>query len=124
MSTFLDARSSPAEGTPINLTEIASGMSWRDACETLRIFYRSEASSLSILPLDSVESGAADDGSADAIYIIVSGYGSLRLDGKEMECTAGDLLFIPRGHPHRFERTDGEIRIWKISLAGASADKS
>jgi mannose-6-phosphate isomerase-like protein (cupin superfamily) len=117
MSTLLDAGSSPDERGPINLTEIASGMSWRQACETLRVCHRSGSASVAIQPLDRAESGPPDDGSSDVIYIIVSGYGILRLDGREMECTAGDLLFIPRGHPHRFERTDGDIRIWKISLA-------
>ncbi|MCK1288612.1 cupin domain-containing protein [Bradyrhizobium sp. 44] len=124
MSTFLDARPSPTEGTPVNLTEIASGMSWRQACETLRICHRPGTASIRIRPLDGPESGAPDDGSSDTIYVVVSGYGMLRLDSKKMECTAGDLLFIPRGHPHHFDRTDGEIRIWKISLAQDSADES
>jgi mannose-6-phosphate isomerase-like protein (cupin superfamily) len=123
MSTVPDAWSSPAEGAPVNLTEIASSMSWSEACETLRVRHRSETASIRIQPLDGVESAAPDDGSADSIYVVISGYGMLRLDGKEMECTAGDLLFVPRGHPHCFERTDGEIRIWKISLARDCADK-
>jgi hypothetical protein len=38
-----------------------------------------------------------------------------------MECTAGDVLFVPRGHEHRFERLDGEIRIWRISLKATAA---
>jgi mannose-6-phosphate isomerase-like protein (cupin superfamily) len=124
MSTLLNAGPSPDDGEPINLTEMASRMSWRDACETLRVCHRSETASIRIQPFDGAESGPPDDGSSDVIYVVVSGYGVLHLEGKEMECTAGDLLFIPRGHPHRFERTDGEIRIWRISLAQDSADRA
>ncbi|MGI4959519.1 MAG: hypothetical protein ACRYGI_18215 [Janthinobacterium lividum] len=33
-----------------------------------------------------------------------------------MDCTKDDVLFVPRGHPHYFERLDGNIRLWRISL--------
>ena len=50
---------------------------------------------------------------------IISGYGVLRCRDTAMECTAGDVLFVPRGHEHWFERLDGEIRIWlKATAAG------
>jgi mannose-6-phosphate isomerase-like protein (cupin superfamily) len=37
------------------------------------------------------------------IYVIVSGNGVLRCGETALECTMGDLLFVPRGHPHGFE---------------------
>ncbi len=50
---------------------------------------------------------------------IISGYGVLRCRDTAMECTAGDVLFVPRGHEHWFERLDGEIRIsLKATAAG------
>jgi mannose-6-phosphate isomerase-like protein (cupin superfamily) len=105
---------------PVNLTEAAAGMSWTEACETLRVCHRSQAACVSIQPLGDGEDGRPNDGAFDMIYVVVSGFGVLRCEQKEMECTAGDVLFIPRGHPHRFERMDGEIRIWRIELGGNS----
>jgi hypothetical protein len=33
----------------------------------------------------------------------------------------GDVLFVPRGFEHQFERLDGEISVWRISLMPATA---
>jgi mannose-6-phosphate isomerase-like protein (cupin superfamily) len=41
----------------------------------------------------------------------------LRCEDAEIECTAGDVVFVPKGCPHRFDRLDGAIRIWRISPA-------
>jgi mannose-6-phosphate isomerase-like protein (cupin superfamily) len=111
-----DARPSPIQDGSINLTELAAAMTWSDACETLRIWARTETAELAIEPLDEGETGHADDGYSDTVYFINSGYGVLRCHDRDMECTAGDLLFIPRGNPHRFDRMNGDIRIWRIRL--------
>jgi len=102
---------------PINLTEIAEGMSWRRACETLRVDLKAQTAGLNIQPLDDGHGEQSNDGTSDTIYFVISGYGVLQCEDKAMQCTAGDVLFIPRGHPHRFERMDGVIRIWMIKLA-------
>ena len=47
-------------------------------------------------------------------------YGVFRCGDNTVECTGGDVLFAPRGTERRFERLDGEIRIWRISLAPAA----
>jgi mannose-6-phosphate isomerase-like protein (cupin superfamily) len=106
---------------PINLTQVAEGMSWTDARESLRVCSSSQTDSLCIQPLDESD-GQLNDGVSDAIYIVIAGYGVLQCGSKEIEYTAGDVLFIPRGHPHRFGRMDGALRIWRISLA-EDADK-
>ncbi|HEY6430534.1 MAG TPA: cupin domain-containing protein [Acetobacteraceae bacterium] len=101
---------------PINLTEIAAGMSWKDACDTLRVCHRSPSAGVSIQPLDDGANEQPSDSTSDTIYVVISGYGILRYEDTDIECTAGDVLFVPRGHPHRFARMDGEIRIWRIRL--------
>jgi mannose-6-phosphate isomerase-like protein (cupin superfamily) len=106
----------PHQQSPINLTEVADGMSWREACETLRIVSQPQTAGFRIQPLDEGENGRHNDSTVDTIYVVVSGYGVIRYDNSEMECTAGDVLFIPEGNPHRLERLDGAIRIWMIEL--------
>jgi hypothetical protein len=64
-----------------------------------------------------VGDGYKSDGIADTVYVIESGYGVLRWGETALECTAGDVLFVPGGQAHRFERLDGTIRVWRISTA-------
>jgi mannose-6-phosphate isomerase-like protein (cupin superfamily) len=103
---------------PINLTETTDGMSWREACETFRIVSPSQTAGFSIQPIDDGEGGRHNDSIVDIIYVVVSGYGVVRFQEGEMECTVGDVLLIPRGNPHQLERFDGAIRIWMIELTG------
>ena len=65
--------------------------------------------------------GHANDGLTDTVYVIASGYGALRWGDTALECTAGDVLFVPNGRPHCFERLHGEIRIWRISAVPGPA---
>jgi mannose-6-phosphate isomerase-like protein (cupin superfamily) len=112
---------SAAPPVPINLTEAADRMPWPEVERALQICARIESVVLQIQALGHAENGHHSDGRADTVYIIVSGYGLLRCDAAAFECTAGDVLFMPSGAPHHFERLDGEIRLWRITLAGASA---
>jgi mannose-6-phosphate isomerase-like protein (cupin superfamily) len=61
------------------------------------------------------ENGQQNDGSREIVYVVIAGFGLLQYDDVGVECTGGDVLFVPRGCPHRFERLDGEIKIWRIS---------
>ena len=70
------------------------------------------------LGLDRAGDGYASDGLADTVYVIASGYGVLRWGDVVLECTAGDVLFVPAGRAHRFEQVDGAMRVWRISAAG------
>jgi mannose-6-phosphate isomerase-like protein (cupin superfamily) len=107
---------------PVNLTEMADGMSWRDACTNLRLMSKSETPTLSIHPLDDSDSGRRNDSVFDTVYVVVSGYGVLLYGDKEMECTAGDVLLIPKGNPHQLDRMHGSIRIWMIVLVEDDLD--
>jgi mannose-6-phosphate isomerase-like protein (cupin superfamily) len=61
-------------------------------------------------------------GASETVYVIVSGYGVLHCNELAMDCTKDDVLYVPSGHPHHFERLDGEIRIWRISLVSQPQD--
>jgi mannose-6-phosphate isomerase-like protein (cupin superfamily) len=106
---------------PVNLTEAASRMPWSEVGEALRISAHLASTILEIRALSYAEDGHPYDGSADSIYVIVSGYGALRQGEARLECTGGDLVYMPSGCPHQFERMDGEIRAWRISLTPAKA---
>ena len=91
-----NAKSTADQDGPVNLTEIAAGMSWRDACKTLSVDYRCHSSGLVIQPLDDSENGIENDGGFSTIYVVISGYSVLHCGEKEIECTDGDVLFVPR----------------------------
>lgn len=110
-----------AQPSPINLTEAAGHMPWSKVGDALRIRACADNARLEIQGLDHAEDGYPNDGYADTVYVVMSGYGVLRCGDMSLECTDGDVLFVPRGYPHFFERLDGEIRIWRISLAAVSA---
>ena len=107
--------SSPEQRVPINLTAAAERLSWSEVGQVLCVRGASEGSALEICGLDRVADGHGNGGLTDTVYIIASGYGVLRWGETALEYTAGDVLFVPGGQVHRFERLDGEIRIWRIS---------
>jgi mannose-6-phosphate isomerase-like protein (cupin superfamily) len=96
-------------------------MPWSEVGQALGIRARADGAALEIQGLDHTEGGHPNPGEAETIYVIVSGYGALRYGDVILECAEGDVLFTPRGYPHHFERTSGEMRIWRISLALATA---
>jgi mannose-6-phosphate isomerase-like protein (cupin superfamily) len=111
----------PPQQNPINLTATAETMSWPEVQEAVRVFARSIGYILEIRALDDVEAGHQATGMTDTVYVVIAGYGVLHNGDTATECTAGDVLFVPRGHEHWFERLDGAIRIWRISLEATAA---
>lgn len=121
MSSFTDDRL-PADMPdrplrPVNLTAASEPMSWAQACKIIGVTGPSEALALDVRGINHVENGCLNDGLRETVYVVISGFGVLHSEDVEMECTAGDVLFVPRGCPHRFERLDGDIKIWSISPA-------
>jgi mannose-6-phosphate isomerase-like protein (cupin superfamily) len=108
----------PRPTKPINLTAAAEPMPWTEACKIIGVSGPGEAVALEVRGLTHAEKGRQNDGSREVIYVVTAGFGMLRCDGVEMECTGGDVLFVPRGCPHHFERLDGEIKVWRISPIG------
>ena len=113
--------SSPEQRVPINLTAAAERLPWSEMGQVLCVRSASEGCALEICGLDRVADGHGNGGLTDTVYIIASGYGVLRWGETALEYTAGDVLFVPGGQVHRFERLDGEIRIWRISAVPGPA---
>ena len=113
--------SSPEQRVPINLTAAAERLPWSEMGQARCVHSAFKGSALEICGLERVADGHANDGLADTVYVVASGYGVLRCGETALECTAGDVLFVPGGQVHRFERLDGEIRIWRISAVPGPA---
>jgi hypothetical protein len=107
----------PRPSKPLNLTAAAEPMPWAEACRMIGVCGPGTAVALEIRGLTHAENGRQNDGSHEIVYIIVGGFGALQHGNTAIECTGGDILFVPKGCPHRFERLDGEIKIWRISAA-------
>lgn len=50
----------------------------------------------------------------DELYIVSSGTATFRRDQMYTEVKVGDLLFVPAGVDHRFERFSEDFRTWVI----------
>lgn len=50
----------------------------------------------------------------DELYIVSSGTATFRRDQAYTGVNAGDLLFVPAGVDHRFERFSDDFRTWVI----------
>ena len=111
----------PEQRVPINLTAAAERLPWSEVGQMLCVHGASEGSVLEICGLDGMGEEDANGGLVDTVYVIVSGFGVLRWGDTALECTAGDVLFVPGGRVHRFERLDGAIRIWRISAVRVPA---
>ena len=110
---FADGKPRPSK--PVNLTAASESMSWEQACKCIGVSGPSDAPALEIHGLTQAENGRVNDGAHETVYVVVSGFGVLCCADMDIECTAGDVLYVPRGCLHRFERLDGDIRIWSIS---------
>jgi mannose-6-phosphate isomerase-like protein (cupin superfamily) len=106
---------------PINLTEAAIRVPWSEIDQALRVQTRAAGFVLDIRGLEHAEDGHTNPSLSETVYVIVQGYGVLRCGDMAMECTKDDVLFVPSGHPHHFERLDGQIKIWRVSLVPAAA---
>ena len=50
----------------------------------------------------------------DELYVIASGSGIFYRDGVRTDCRAGDVLFVPAGMDHRFEKFSADFATWVI----------
>ena len=50
----------------------------------------------------------------DELYVIISGNGEFLNDGKITEFKTGDVLFVPAGVEHRFEKFTEDFKTWVI----------
>jgi hypothetical protein len=106
----------PLPRHPINLTAASEPMSWPQACEMIGVAGPSEGPGLEVHGIICAENGYLNDSTFDVVYVVVSGFGVLHSHDTDVDCTAGDVLFVPRGCPHRFKRLDRDMKIWRVSL--------
>jgi mannose-6-phosphate isomerase-like protein (cupin superfamily) len=50
----------------------------------------------------------------DELYVVVSGRGEFIRNNERVNFTAGDVLFVPAGMPHRFENFTDAFVTWVI----------
>lgn len=52
--------------------------------------------------------------SRDEIYVVVKGSGTFVQGEARTPFAEGDLLFVPAGHPHRFEAFTPDLQVWVV----------
>lgn len=50
----------------------------------------------------------------DELYVVVSGGGEFLRNDERLSFTAGDVLFVPAGMPHRFENFTADFVTWVV----------
>ncbi len=65
--------------------------------------------------------GNADDGRdrqqprpQDELYVVQCGHATLRIGAEAHHATVGDVLFVPAGADHHFERLTADFATWVI----------
>jgi len=52
--------------------------------------------------------------SQDELYIVIAGHGEFVSGGERQPFQPGDVLFVPAGVEHRFERFSADFQTWVI----------
>ena len=52
--------------------------------------------------------------SRDELYVVVRGAGQFQCGGRRIAFEPGDLLLVPAGVEHRFERFDDDFLVWAV----------
>lgn len=60
----------------------------------------------------------------DELYVIASGYGYLNREGHRIAVTKGDVLFVPAGMEHRFEKFSEDFATWVIFYGPQGGERS
>ncbi|WFF42154.1 cupin domain-containing protein [Salinicola endophyticus] len=50
----------------------------------------------------------------DELYLIASGSAVLNRDGERLAASVGDVLFVPKGMPHRFDTFSADFSTWVL----------
>ncbi len=111
----------PSKRVPVNLTAMTEALGLPGPRPEMCRAGEARGCTLEVCGLDHAGDEHPGEAPADTVYVIASGYGLLRCGDTELECTAGDVLFVPGGQAHRFEQLGGEIRIWRISAVPGPA---
>ncbi len=59
----------------------------------------------------------------DELYIVIAGDGEFVRDDERLNFTAGDVLFVPAGMPHRFENFSEDFVTWVVFYGEKGGEK-
>jgi len=59
----------------------------------------------------------------DEIYVIIKGNSTFFRNGERINCSAGDILFVPAGMEHRFENFSEDFETWVIFYGPKGGEK-
>src|SRR5688500_12102220 len=60
----------------------------------------------------------------DELYVIASGTAVFNRDGEQVNCSKGDVLFVPAGMEHRFENFSDDFATWVIFYGSNGGEAS
>ena len=59
----------------------------------------------------------------DEIYVIIKGNSTFFRSGERVNCSSGDILFVPAGMEHRFENFSDDFETWVIFYGPEGGEK-
>lgn len=63
-------------------------------------------------PIDGQDTYASEQ---DVVYIVVSGAGLVHIGAERQSFTRGDLLLVPAGVEHGFDKVTPDLAVWAIN---------
>jgi len=59
----------------------------------------------------------------DELYMVMKGEGELMIEGRSHAFKTGDVLFVPAGKNHRFERFSDDLVTWAVFWGPKGGEK-
>ncbi|MEI9885381.1 MAG: cupin domain-containing protein [Rhizomicrobium sp.] len=78
---------------------------------SVALFQHGDANLLLFVPSDQDTQQAHK---RDEIYVVQAGQGIFKRGGETVRFSAGDVLFVPAGVPHRFASFSAEFKAWVL----------
>ena len=60
----------------------------------------------------------------DELYIVIKGSGTLEVEGKLTDFSAGDVLFVPAHAGHRFIKFEEGIEMWAVFYGAVGGERN
>ena len=74
-------------------------------------FFRSQSLSLGLYVLPAGATDPQNPHKEDEVYYVVSGSGSIQVDGEDRALTAGSIVYVARDAPHRFHSITEDLNL-------------
>jgi quercetin dioxygenase-like cupin family protein len=92
-----------------------------DSGRAYREFLRKAALSAGLYVLAAGAIDQQEPHAEDEVYYVLAGRGRFQANGQDTEVSAGDLLYVPAGEPHRFHTIDEELQLLVFFAPAESA---